>query len=496
MNNRAKQNVKRVTIVEPLTKTSFNSSSPFASRPLSAFTDTFSEKTSDSNLTTKSKITPAPVIQEEDGDGGDNVIVSDLPSETLRWMKKRRDINSSKKIVISFYRENQLREIFDKLDYQKHKALDLDDLTEAIRYVKKKMSRLCEFPHLNNMEETFRDMDDNGDGTVDFEEFSRGMTGTTNSTFDMISEYDLNRFLNFFMEFGEMKQRENAINRINETIFYQQRTKLDAIKKENSVSDIVYDNNLTENFSFHEEKDDLENYQYFKILFNIKDPQKEKKQLGAQSSTNNLFKNSTGNISGVSSFLASPTSSTPPVFFDTDTTPKPAPACPLAASVKIDDKSLFHGENINNLGKEHTNYQEEILNKFCKIQKKVKSLEDSSVLSMTEVPIPIPDPMISDPDENEEQEMDEGTKMYDLKTQIENDIFFSNTSDFTNPIVSTSPQAASPFQYRVDVNSLDPEVVYESLQKRMKDKRLEMYENRLESFGSLVLQKKRDMIRK
>ena len=39
-------------------------------------------------------------------------IVSCLPCETLRWIKKRRKINSKLKVAMSFFRERQLREIF------------------------------------------------------------------------------------------------------------------------------------------------------------------------------------------------------------------------------------------------------------------------------------------------------------------------------------------------------------------------------------------------
>ena len=45
------------------------------------------------------------------------VIISSLGSHTVNWIKKRRGINSSAKVAMTFNSEKQLRRIFDGFDY-------------------------------------------------------------------------------------------------------------------------------------------------------------------------------------------------------------------------------------------------------------------------------------------------------------------------------------------------------------------------------------------
>lgn len=145
-----------------------------------------------------------------------DAIVSELCGETLRWLKKRRDFSAENKVVISSFREKQLREMFQSLDFEGNGAINLDELTEAVTYVQHKTKHSKGLEQFQNIQETFIAMDDNGDGTVDFSEFINAMTGTTQSTFDKASEYDVERLFSYFIEYGEAKQRETAWKKITE----------------------------------------------------------------------------------------------------------------------------------------------------------------------------------------------------------------------------------------------------------------------------------------
>jgi Ca2+-binding EF-hand superfamily protein len=145
-----------------------------------------------------------------------DAIVSDFSSDTLRWMKKRRDMATEKPLVISSHREKQLREMFNSLDYEKKGAIDLEELTQAVGYVQGKTKGSKGLEQFQNIQEVFQSMDDNGDGTVDFSEFLRAMTGTTQSTFDKASGYDVQRLFSHFIEYGELKQREISLKKMKD----------------------------------------------------------------------------------------------------------------------------------------------------------------------------------------------------------------------------------------------------------------------------------------
>jgi Ca2+-binding EF-hand superfamily protein len=155
-------------------------------------------------------ITPKWVPKPEKG--ADDSLVCDLPSTTLRWMKQRRRADSDQKVVLNHNRERQLREMFQSLDYTKQGEIDLTALTEAVDYVQQKMKGNKDF---HNLRDVFLSMDDNGDGTIDFTEFTNGMTGTTQSAFDKATEYDIERLFRYFVEFGELRQRQIALKKLN-----------------------------------------------------------------------------------------------------------------------------------------------------------------------------------------------------------------------------------------------------------------------------------------
>jgi len=61
----------------------------------------------------------------------------------------------------------------------------------------------------------FEAMDEDGDGTVDFHEFTIAMTGSAKSTVDSASEYDVDRLTKRFIEFANIRRRELALDAIS-----------------------------------------------------------------------------------------------------------------------------------------------------------------------------------------------------------------------------------------------------------------------------------------
>lgn len=212
-----------------------------------------------------------PKWTEKKEKGPDDSLVCDLPSTTLRWMKKRRKADSDQKVVLSYQRERQLREMFRSLDYLKQGEIDLSALTEAVAYVQEKTKHMKGMKAFQNLHEVFAAMDDNGDGTIDFQEFTNGMTGTTQSAFDKASEYDIERLFRFFVEFGELRQRQIALKTLN-----MNATKKTTVKR---PEDSENNNNnppgkITRGLSMRTKKSDpstssldLNSYQQFKVLF-------------------------------------------------------------------------------------------------------------------------------------------------------------------------------------------------------------------------------------
>jgi Ca2+-binding EF-hand superfamily protein len=184
-------------------------------------------------------------------------IVCDLPSTTLRWMKKRRKMESDQKVVLSYNRERQLREMFQSLDYTHQGEIDLSALIEAVDYVQEKTKHMKGMKEFHNLKEVFLDMDENGDGTIDFTEFTNGMTGTTQSAFDRATEYDIERLFRFFVEFGELRQREIALKKLNISLPNQ--------KKNNKLQ--RGSSRLMTNKSDSKQEANLKSYQQFKVLF-------------------------------------------------------------------------------------------------------------------------------------------------------------------------------------------------------------------------------------
>lgn len=146
-----------------------------------------------------------------------DALISDLPGHTIKWIKNRRRLDCNAKMVLSHNRERQLRDIFNGIDVGKNGSIDLVELHEAVKFVAERMNnKLGTFDGFNNILKIFDSMDDNGDGKVDFQEFTNAMSGSSKSALDKASEQDIANLHRCFLEFGVMKQRRYAIAKIND----------------------------------------------------------------------------------------------------------------------------------------------------------------------------------------------------------------------------------------------------------------------------------------
>lgn len=193
-------------------------------------------------------------------------LVSELPTHTLKWMKKRRSLDTEKKVVLSHHAERQLREMFNSLDINHSGTISLAELTEAVEYVQEKTKGAKGLEAFQNIASVFAAMDDNGDGTIDFMEFTNGMTGTSNSAFEKASPYDIEKLFSFFVEFGERKQREHAVRKINEAMGLGSSPSPTSLPKGVSEPPSPHGKSAQQSFSA-----DVPFYQSFKALFGNED---------------------------------------------------------------------------------------------------------------------------------------------------------------------------------------------------------------------------------
>jgi len=145
----------------------------------------------------------------------DDALLSSLPSDALRWIKKRRKINSFEKVVLTHFRERQLRDIFRGLDFDGMGTIHLDLVKDAANYAEEKLRPKKGKPVFTNIQGMFAAMDEDGDGTVDFHEFTIAMTGSSTSQMDNATEQDVDKLTRRFIEFANIRRRERAVEGVN-----------------------------------------------------------------------------------------------------------------------------------------------------------------------------------------------------------------------------------------------------------------------------------------
>lgn len=203
-----------------------------------------------------------------------DAVISDLPGDTLRWIKNHRRLGCDSKMVLSLHRERQLRDIFNGIDVGTHGAINLTELSEAVRFVSERMKkRIGSFKGFGRIIDIFHAMDDNGDGHVDFREFTNAMSGSSQSALDKASEQDIANLHRCFLEFGVIKARRHAIAKINDY------TGL-SFAGEKAFKSAVHDSERDDHHHHHNGKlrksqsgvviDDLKSYQLFRTLFEEK----------------------------------------------------------------------------------------------------------------------------------------------------------------------------------------------------------------------------------
>ena len=138
-----------------------------------------------------------------------DALISALPSDTLKWMRQRRTAQYTGKVAISIFQERQLREIFNGLDLENNGVINLAQLQEAALYVES--STKNSVTPLKNVFELFANMDDDGNGEVDFHEFTQAMIISKAR-----SEMEVQRMHQKFVEFAFIKKREYSLKCIEE----------------------------------------------------------------------------------------------------------------------------------------------------------------------------------------------------------------------------------------------------------------------------------------
>jgi Ca2+-binding EF-hand superfamily protein len=145
----------------------------------------------------------------------DDALICTLPSDTLKYIKARRKVDSFEKVPLTFFRERQLRNIFQGLDFDGMGTIHLDLVCDAADYAEEKLKPKKGKPVFVNIKQMFEAMDEDGDGTVDFHEFTIAMTGSSSSTIDTADEHDVDRLTKRFIEFADIRKRERALDHID-----------------------------------------------------------------------------------------------------------------------------------------------------------------------------------------------------------------------------------------------------------------------------------------
>ena len=144
-----------------------------------------------------------------------DVLITTLSTDTIRWIKRRRVMEAKHRVAITHFREGQLREIFDGLDFDSTGIIDLAELKNAVQYAEDELKGK-KGPSFKDVAKMFDAMDEDGNGEVDYHEFMISMTGSSKSFIDQASEQDVEKLRAKFKEYAIKKKREYFVKAIDD----------------------------------------------------------------------------------------------------------------------------------------------------------------------------------------------------------------------------------------------------------------------------------------
>ncbi len=149
----------------------------------------------------------------------------------------------------------------------------MKEINEAVSYVQGRLKNAQGLEKFRNIQSVFSSMDDNGDGTVDFQEFTNAMTGSSESALDTTSEHDIEKLYRCFVDFGVLKLRKHAVDRLAEYTGYTINLGTRKLARGQPSSKLVRPKTANETFLPHEvlgtraPGQDVDCYSLFKTLF-------------------------------------------------------------------------------------------------------------------------------------------------------------------------------------------------------------------------------------
>lgn len=157
------------------------------------------------------------VAVEEEEEEDENAAVSFLEPDTVRWMNKRRarskvtfdgtTVASDAKPLVTPSQAIYLRSIFKGLDYDNMGHISLAELSAAVKYVSKKSDGKI-FSDPDKIITFFKDMDIDGNGNVDLNEFLIGMTAQSSGKDNVMGDKNLQKS---FSDFATLHRRKKIL---------------------------------------------------------------------------------------------------------------------------------------------------------------------------------------------------------------------------------------------------------------------------------------------
>jgi hypothetical protein len=170
------------------------------------------------------------------------------------------------RVAITHYREGQLREIFDGLDFDSQGVIDLEELKSAVQYAEDQLKGK-RGPSFKDVGKMFEAMDEDGNGEVDYHEFMCAMTGSSKSLIDIASESDIEKLRAKFKEYAIKKKREHFHKVIGEERPVTSMTTVSAASPTQTHASAAA--NANGNTTSTAPVSDIEKCKYFTALFNI-----------------------------------------------------------------------------------------------------------------------------------------------------------------------------------------------------------------------------------